>query len=214
MIFNYSFQSENENGDFEPYIHNIRVDIMLFDDETCDPSIHAGYAEMVYWNRQLSRRHCSEAPSEICDYVSQHMLDLYNDIFQEDSYDLKESVARQLNLEDEIWGSNTLDICLVNRIVVYPEYRGQGILRELLKNIGSQIGTRALIAGIPFPLQFEDKVFRQDAHELDGLPTDITFEEAQKKVRKHYIKIGLKKARSAPRWLFLTPFSLPVKCEF
>ena len=211
MKFKYSFSCSNEQGDFEAYVHDIRVEIMAWDEEIDDDTI-AGYAEMTYWNRMLSLNTCRYHPFEICDNVSDHMVNLYNAIFnEEDPYFLKESVAKQLSLDNEMDGLIELDICLVNRIVIYPKYRGQGLLRELFKNLGSQIGTRALIAGIPFPLQFEAKRFRQKDDNVDNYFKETELEKATLKIKKHYIKNGLVEVSSAPGWLFLTPYSLPVQ---
>lgn len=184
----------SEYNDFENSIHSVTVKI--HNDETQES---IGYAEMKIMNRAIIRHsNATEimAADAYSDKVYEYSVRLFN------AYGgIKENIAEQLG----IWFSEELyDIAFVMRIVIYPKFRGYGILRDLFQFMRFQMGQTILYVGEPFPLQYEGRKDREEKDGLNNFSKELKkFKNAKNKIRRHYINNGLISIPSAKGLLFL-----------
>lgn len=189
----------NDYAYFDPEcaFSDVRVDIRA---ETGGSEKPVGYAEMQVMNRALvsrSRVTEIEAADAYGDKVYEYSRLLFN------SYGgIKDSIANQLGI---LFEEHMYDIAFVMRIVIFPEFRGTGVLKDLFQFMRFRIGQNVLFVGEPFPLQYEDgwdKIARRDG--LGSFDRDENhFRKAKMKIRRHYIKNGLVSVPAGKKLLFL-----------
>lgn len=124
---------------------------------------------------------------ETCSGYHEALYDLETD-------DFKPSVSKVASGDDYLWNPSLL---ILDRLVVYPRYRGSGLGLLALQAIMLRLRAAAgLIAMKPFPLQFEAKFLgNQDHEELERLGLNIfnvPQENARSKFRRYYAKLGFR----------------------
>lgn len=89
------------------------------------------------------------------------------------------------------------NLLVIDRLFLYPEYRGHGLgLAALIEIVRRHRYGAGLIALKPFPLQFECHNRAQDTPERQRLRLDdfdLTQEKAMAKLRRYYGRLGFKR---------------------
>jgi hypothetical protein len=125
----------------------------------------------------------------------QTTLGYYEDLYQFDSADFKQSIVKAACGDDYIWAPSLL---ILDRLIIYPEFRGGSrgllILRELIHCLRMGAG---LVAMKPFPLQNEAHFLdKRHAAEREKLALDA-FPQNQKlataKLCRYYGRLGFKR---------------------
>ncbi|MEX0959100.1 MAG: hypothetical protein WDZ63_07415 [Burkholderiales bacterium] len=125
---------------------------------------------------------------ETCSGYLEALYDLETD-------DFKPRVSRLASGDDYLWNPNLL---ILDRLMVYPRYRGSGLGLLALHGIMLRLRAAAgLIAMKPFPLQFQEKFLgNHDPGELERLGLNlfnVPRENARSKLRRYYAKLGFRR---------------------
>lgn len=201
LVFSVTWQdfygADYAHLDPECAFSDVRVDIRADPGGLEKP---VGYAEMQVMNRALVSR---SRVTEICaadacgDKVYEYSRLLFNS-----SGGIKNSIAKQLGI---LFDEHMYDIAFVMRIVIFPEFRGTGVLKDLFQFMRFRIGQHVLFVGEPFPLQYEEE--GNEITRRDGLGLfdrdENHFRNAKMKIRRHYIKNGLVSVPAGKKLLFL-----------
>ena len=123
----------------------------------------------------------------------------YYDLYATNGWEFSRRVLRALGCEDSFMMPSGM--LIIDRLELYPEYRGRGIGLQAMKFLIARYRMGAGIAAIkPFPLQFEGGI--QDEPELlrqRGLdkypPSEVV---CQRRLQAHYRKLGFRKIPRTP----------------
>lgn len=119
-------------------------------------------------------------------------VDYYQTLYDMKEGDFKPRVTKLAFGDEYLWNPNLL---ILDRLVVYQEYRGHGYgllaLRALIHRFRTSVG---LIAMKPFPLQFES-IFSGGDHADEARALGLNAfsapsEKATERLRRYYARLG------------------------
>ncbi len=202
--FKYQFCSFLAPLEEERYIQKIIVDIIKTDDSGNDVQIIGKASIKIIL--------IAQAVNDGYDIYDVFDADSYtmrigNMIYDFDNYEIKEDLQRKLFGDDLMINPN---ICIFERMMILPEYRGLGIGAKFVKDRFHYFNTACgLIVMQPFPLQLEP------SHAL-GIDNDFEsrmgYEElekdenkAKKSLMNFYKKVGFLSVKGYDDLMFLLP---------
>jgi hypothetical protein len=145
----------------------------------------------------------------------QTTLGYYEDLYEFDSVDFKQSIVKAACGDDYIWAPSLL---ILDRLIIYPEFRGGSrgllILRELIRCLRMGAG---LVAMKPFPLQNEAHFLdKRHAAEREKLALDA-FPQNQKqataKLCRYYGRLGFKRVPRTDYMVLDSGRKLPTEAQ-
>ncbi len=117
-------------------------------------------------------------------------LELFEDIFDYDTNDYKESIL--VNIE-----SCSHDLCLIDKIVIEPDYRGKGLCKMIIDDLCSKFsgGCKMFILKV-FPLQFEYEENSEFYKTMKFNELEKNKIKAVNKLKKVYKKCGFENIKN------------------
>lgn len=204
IAFKYTFSSPIGPMAGERYIQDIAVEIIKTDEYGNTPVIIGKGSVKILLLSQAINDHYDIF--EIFDTES-YIMRIGNMIYDFDNYEIKEDLQRKLFGDDMMINPN---ICIFERMMILPEYRGLGIGAKFVKDRFHYFNTACgLIVMQPFPLQLEP------SHAL-GIDNDFEsrmgYEElgkdenkAKKSLMNFYKKVGFLSVKGYDDLMFLLP---------
>ena len=180
--FKYTFISPIGPMEGNRYIQDIAVEIIKTDEYGNNPIIIGKGNVKILLLSQAMNDHYDIF--EIFDTES-YTMRIGNMIYDFDNYEIKEDLQRKLFGDDMMINPN---ICIFERMMILPEYRGLGIGAKFVKDRFHYFNTACgLIVMQPFPLQLES------SHALG------------RSLKDYYKKIGYITVRGYDDLMFLLP---------
>lgn len=202
--FKYQFCSFLAPLEEERYIQKIIVDIIKTDDRGNDVQIIGKASIKIIL--------IAQAVNDGYDIYDVFDADSYtmrigNMIYDFDNYEIKEDLQRKLFGDDMMINPN---ICIFERMMILPEYRGLGIGAKFVKDrFHFFSSTCGLIVMQPYPLQLEavEPNGRTDEFEKRmGYETmEKNVQKATKSLKDYYKSIGYISVRGYKDLMFLVP---------
>lgn len=202
--FKYTFSSPIGPLAGERYIQDIAVEIIKTDEYGYNPIIIGKGNVKILLLSQAMNDHYDIF--EIFDTES-YTMRIGNMIYDFDNYEIKEDLQRKLFGDDMMINPN---ICIFERMMILPEYRGLGIGAKFVKDRFHYFNTACgLIVMQPFPLQLESShaLGRDNEFEskmgYDEMEHDSR--KAMKSLKDYYKRIGYITVRGYKDLMFLIP---------
>lgn len=203
LSFKYSFCSGTGELEGERYIQNVFVEIYASDIDADDDEVLIGKSRLkLMLINQAIEDHFSLSQLFDTDpdlfFVGDQVFDLEN----EDICQIVQDKYPECCLNS--------NICVLERLVLIPEYRGYGISQKVIKDAIFHFMTACGLFVIhPFPLQFEaEHCMGEDTWEDKNWYKG--FEQDEKKAFKQltafYQKLGFEKIKGLESLLFYCPF--------
>lgn len=202
LSFKYSFSSGTGELEGYRYIQNVFIDIYASDIETEE--------EVLIGKSRLKLILINQA---IEDHFSlPELFDTDPDIFfiGDQVFDLENENICSVILDKYPECSLSLNIGVLDRLVLIPEYRGYGISQKVIKDTIFHFMTACGLFVIhPFPLQFEGEHCMgedtwEDKNWYKGLETNE--KKAFKQLTAFYQKLGFEQIKGVEGLLFYCPF--------
>ncbi|MBO4805819.1 MAG: hypothetical protein J5554_07235 [Paludibacteraceae bacterium] len=202
--FRYQFCSFLGPMEEERYAQKIFVDIVKTDD--------SGNDIQIIGKASIKIMLLSQALDDNFDIFQIFDSDSYTMRIGEEIYDfdlrnIKEDLQRKLFGDDIMINPN---ICIFERMMILPEYRGLGIGAKFVKDRFHYFSTACgLIVMQPFPLQFEPSHTLERDNEFESKMGYDKMEhdslKAMKSLKDYYKKIGYITVRGYKDLMFLIP---------
>lgn len=213
LFLNFKYTFGSETGDVEGfrYIQNVFVDIYATDVEADDEE------EVLIGKLKLKTILMTQAIDDRYDLAE--ILDTDPDLFviSDKVFDGETEEPNSILQEEYPECMLNLNICVLDRIVLLPEYRGYGISKRVVKDVLFQFRTSCGMFVIqPFPLQFEgENCIGVDPWEDRSWYKDLEKNEkkAMKKLEAYCQSIGFKKIKGIDGLLFHCSFYRNLELE-
>ena len=202
--FKYTFSSPIGSIAGERYIQDIAVEIIKTDEYGNTPVIIGKGSVKILLLSQAINDHYDIF--EIFDTES-YIMRIGNMIYDFDNYEIKEDLQRKLFGDDMMINPN---ICIFERMMILPEYRGLGIGAKFVKDrFHFFSSTCGLIVMQPYPLQLEAVGPNGRTDEFEkrmGYETmEKNVQKATKSLKDYYKSIGYISVRGYKDLMFLVP---------
>lgn len=202
--FRYTFRSPIGPIEGERYIQDIAVEIIKTDEYGNNPVIIGkGNVKILLLSQAINDHYDI---FEIFDTES-YTMRIGEMIYDFDNYDIKEDLQRKLFGYE---GMDNPNICIFERMMILPEYRGLGIGAKFVKDRFHYFSSACgLIVMQPFPLQLESSraLGRDNEFEskmgYDEMEHDSR--KAMKSLKDYYKRIGYITVRGYKDLMFLVP---------
>lgn len=202
--FKYTFISPIGPMEGNRYIQDIAVEIIKTNECGSTPVlIGKGKVKILLLSQAMNDHYDI---FEIFDTES-YTMRIGNMIYDFDNYEIKEDLQRKLFGDDIMFNPN---ICIFERMMILPEYRGLGIGAKFVKDRFHYFSTACgLIVMQPFPLQLESShaLGRDNEFEskmgYDEMEHDSR--KAMKSLKNYYKRIGYITVRGYKDLMFLIP---------
>lgn len=207
ISFKYEFQSGTGPMEGGRYIREFKVAIYAEDDIEPEKLIGKVVFKIIYLDEALQTGYDLYEIFDTYEYTFRHA----EVFFDFDLGELKESI--QKHYDYDLVGGN---ICLLERIEILPEYRGNNIAAKVTKDIIFHFGgTCGLFIIQSYPLQFESKNRIQDEWQkqldLNNFPSK---EKAAFKMLSNYYKsFGFEEISGYTDLLFYNPAFINKKMD-
>ena len=202
--FKYTFSSPIGSIAGERYIQDIAVEIIKTNECGSTPVlIGKGNVKILLLSQAMNDHYDI---FEIFDTES-YIMRIGNMIYDFDNYEIKEDLQRKLFGDDMMINPN---ICIFERMIILPEYRGLGIGAKFVKDrFHFFSSTCGLIVMQPYPLQLEavGPNGRTDEFEKEmGYESmEKNVQKATKSLKDYYKSIGYISVRGYKDLMFLVP---------
>lgn len=213
LFFNFKYSFTSETGDVEGfrYIQNVFVEIYASDMEADDDE------EVLIGKANLKLMLINQAIGD--DFDMEELFDTDPELFfiGDQVFDL-ETNEFMANIQDR-YLECTLNnnICILDRLVLIPEYRGYKISKKIIKDIVFHFKTACGLFVIqPFPLQFEgDNCLGEDPWEDKAWYQDLEKDKskATKKLTAYCESLGFEPIKGCKNLLFYCPFFVNDKLD-
>lgn len=202
--FKYEFRSYIGPMEGGRYIQDIAVEIIKTDEYGNSPIIIGKGNVKILLLAQAINDHYDIF--EIFDTES-YTMRIGNMIYDFDNYEIKEDLQRKLFGDDIMINPN---ICIFERMMILPEYRGLGIGAKFVKDRFHYFNTACgLIVMQPFPLQLESSHALGRDNEFESKMGYEKMEhdsrKAMKSLKDYYKRIGYITVRGYKDLMFLIP---------
>ena len=126
------------------------------------------------------------------------------EIYDFENENIKEDLQQALFRGDLMANPN---ICIFERLIILPEYRGLGIAAKFIKdNFFFFSTTCGLIVMQPFPLQFEAECVHEDfERQMEYGQMEKDENKAKKSLMNFYKKVGFLSVKGYDDLMFLLP---------
>ncbi|MCQ2960390.1 MAG: hypothetical protein MJ198_09430 [Bacteroidales bacterium] len=199
VMFKYSFESSPISGDPLYYIRTMKVEII--DTETNE----------IVGKAELKLLLISAAINDGVDLFAVFDSDSYVSRIGDQIFDYEEQELKR-DLQKQFWeyGIGNVDICILERLTILPQYRGRGIALQLIRDNYRQLSNSCgLFVMQPYPLQFES-VVKMDQVDVWGKQMEYDkMEQDEKKafsqLKRFYKSCGFLTDKGYPDLMFLAP---------
>lgn len=198
--FNYSFTSYIGEIEGSRYVQSVKIDIVNTDEGGYNPEvIGVAMIKVLLLEQAINDRY---SIYEIFDQESylRYIGDL---IYNYDEGEFSDNIINAFS------GIFNLNICILERILILPKYRGFGIGAKLIKDIYMNFGSACgLFVVQPFPLQLEHPgALRDSALEWREKMNYELLEQDEKKamrsIKAYYKKVGFVQIKGCKDLLFI-----------
>lgn len=201
--FKYEFESCVGEIEGDRYIQKVKATIVKTDDNGNEQIIGKGDIKILLLEQAMNDNYSIYDVFDTYEYT----MRIGSMIYDFENFELKEDLQNELFGFEMMSNSN---ICIFERMVILPEYRGLGIgakfVKDKYKFFSSACG---LIVIQPFPLQLESigPSGRTDAFEskMEYESMEQNAEKAAKSLKKYYKRLGYLSARGYKELMFLVP---------
>lgn len=211
LSFKYSFSSGTGELEGYRYIQNVFIEIYASDIEDDDEE------EVLIGKSRLKLILVNQAIED--DFSLPQLFDTDPDLFfiGDRVFDLEKGEFHNTILENYQECFMNPNICVLDRLVLIPEYRGYGISKKVIKDTIFHFSTSCGLFVIqPFPLQFEgEHCIGEDTWEDKNWYKGLEKNEkkAFKQLTAYYQKLGFEKIKDFEGLLFYCPFYLNKKLK-
>lgn len=184
------FVSEAPFSDIEPYAQEITGEIFICDDN--DEQALAGRIRLFYIDigGMINEGYSLYDVLDMQAATAEYMV-----LFEGDSCEYSEIILSSIG-DDPIG----LDLLILDRLQIFPPYRGQELAIPVIFRTIQQYGHGCKFAVMkPFPLQFEAGVAESEWYqEMEMESFEQNEEQALDKLRSYYLKMGFAEVKGTP----------------